>query len=577
MVSNIQLCFRWLAGSSPLCSGLFSFSVHIDSHVSLFVILLLSTTHAVYNRENREKVLRDEAAHEEELCRLREKQEQADREYRRNILLQRARRRHGGSVVVNLDANNDVESEALQTDTRENTLPERDAWTTHDLGSPANISSIVHEDVDRRRNESFFSSVRASANDRNGVHGEGPMSLLNLKIEHDTSSSLATKSLRGHPDHASVGSKDVRAHEYASLHSAARTSHTIMQTDDASSSPRWHDDAKTRSIRSHHRSDGSVAKLEHINLFAEEEARARNPERSEEDRVSRRRRGNVKTQTTDSKFDEKFGFAYGLTGQGAVPWYASSSHQKRDGLQQQQEEDDERFGASRRIGSEVTGASARMEEWKRRAEEALIEHHHTSKPASITGTKPARKESDVAGVDGLPNESTSVIDAVMLSDVQRKKQKGNRVSLLGSVRIISSTERDSKRVIKKGGSSMNGDSIVPNREHGDRHDVENRRTRDDRDGNEPERKTNEKRRRRSDVHGGGEASSRHNADGSASYKSTRVQGNDKWRALREERMKREAEERKRQRETIRKALGDAAAEEERSVKRRYHSGYGYGR
>lgn len=35
-----------------------------------------------------------------------------------------------------------------------------------------------------------------------------------------------------------------------------------------------------------------------------------------------RRRGDVKTQTSDAKFDEKFQFAHGLRGKEAQPWYA---------------------------------------------------------------------------------------------------------------------------------------------------------------------------------------------------------------------------------------------------------------
>lgn len=49
----------------------------------------------VYGREQRLKVARDEAKYEEEQAAIREKAEAADRERRRQLLLQRARQRYG--------------------------------------------------------------------------------------------------------------------------------------------------------------------------------------------------------------------------------------------------------------------------------------------------------------------------------------------------------------------------------------------------------------------------------------------------------------------------------------------------
>lgn len=49
----------------------------------------------VYGREQRLKVARDEAKYEEEQAAVRERAEAADRERRRQLLLQRARQRYG--------------------------------------------------------------------------------------------------------------------------------------------------------------------------------------------------------------------------------------------------------------------------------------------------------------------------------------------------------------------------------------------------------------------------------------------------------------------------------------------------
>lgn len=49
----------------------------------------------VYGREQRLKVAQDEAKYEEEQAAIREKAEAADRERRRQLLLQRARQRYG--------------------------------------------------------------------------------------------------------------------------------------------------------------------------------------------------------------------------------------------------------------------------------------------------------------------------------------------------------------------------------------------------------------------------------------------------------------------------------------------------
>jgi hypothetical protein len=58
--------------------------------------LMLQKRWNVYGRENRLKVIQDEAKYEEEQAAVRERAEQADRERRRDLLKERARRRYKG-------------------------------------------------------------------------------------------------------------------------------------------------------------------------------------------------------------------------------------------------------------------------------------------------------------------------------------------------------------------------------------------------------------------------------------------------------------------------------------------------
>ncbi|CAK0786631.1 hypothetical protein CVIRNUC_009845 [Coccomyxa viridis] len=65
--------------------------------------------------------------------------------------------------------------------------------------------------------------------------------------------------------------------------------------------------------------------LQHINFFAEHEAKEAHPEKLEEAKREARRRGDKKTQTSDAKFDEKFQVGHGISGKANKPWYAKSS------------------------------------------------------------------------------------------------------------------------------------------------------------------------------------------------------------------------------------------------------------
>lgn len=122
--------------------------------------------------------------------------------------------------------------------------------------------------------------------------------------------------------------------------------------------------------------------LQHVNLFAEEEARAhsRNPERAVEEDVQRARRGNPETQTSDARFDERFGFAHGMNG--AIPWYARNGNITTKASNRKDEDPASRKDAS--VGM------ADITEWRRRGMEALtksaVAHQLDDEEIPVGGT-----------------------------------------------------------------------------------------------------------------------------------------------------------------------------------------------
>lgn len=63
---------------------------------------------AVYNKDNRAKVEKDEAEYNEKQKHLKEKNKRADQEHRRRLLLERARQRHGGAATVVIPHDDDA-------------------------------------------------------------------------------------------------------------------------------------------------------------------------------------------------------------------------------------------------------------------------------------------------------------------------------------------------------------------------------------------------------------------------------------------------------------------------------------
>ena len=421
---------------------------------------------AVYNRENREKVRRDEIAHEEEQRRIREKQEQADRESRRNLLLERARKRHGGSAVVNLD------------------LRRLDNARFQDISS---TSSLDNTAVDRIEAASIHKGKR----------------IVDLQF------------------HARNPKIDQNGQEFGNHNSYSLQEFTDTKSLSNGEKKQMASDGVQEPAQVSSQQD-----LKHINFFEEAEARERNPERVHNDRLSSLRRGDKKTHTTDARFDEGFGFAHGL--KGPKPWYASHiektviiDDRKSSGCATHLTGNDEplaQIESSMQLESQSKGG---MDEWAKRAQDAL-RHQHFELNNFKNGTN-----------------NKEIFSA--------QESKG---SILESVKVLARDSIDETKLVS------------------------------DQNRKRPSRPTsyaieNEKDANETHHHPRKKSGNKHRKEIDSRYNEKKNVGADKWQKLREERLKREADEQLRQQKAIREALGKEAAAEGASA-RRYHSGYGYG-
>lgn len=242
---------------------------------------------AVYGRENRLKVARDEAAAADEQRKVQEKHEAAEREHRHRLLLERARGRHNGPASFSLD----------------------DTTPAHALSPPEHL-------------------------------GNAPAA---AEIAADTDAMRLLEGLN------SPALQPPPAHSNAALLASTAPPSSSKQPPGALV----------------HHPEPHTERLEHINLFAEEEAKARHPERRAEERTAAQRRGDPATQTSDPKFDERFGFAHGMTGREAVPWYA-------------------RMAPPAGGGGGDPPQVAQLAEWHRRAHEALLGGANAADEGTVT-------------------------------------------------------------------------------------------------------------------------------------------------------------------------------------------------
>lgn len=254
----------------------------------------------VYNRDNRLKVARDEAKYDQRQQVIAEKHNAAEREHRRLALKERARQRHGGAASINLDAleagegSRSLEIEVTALTTRyqceEGAPPPDDGAVGGDpmlsLGTTAAGASSLPPPLKRQKRE------------------EVKEKRVSKKQKHAPSLAEIARQLDSAPQLKAAGVSQI---EKANI---TETSNTAK---------------------------AAAPKLEHFNLFAEEESRAKNPDKAAEQRLLLSKRGDMKTHTSNPLFDESFQFGYGLGGGGGgggggvsaregshskSPWYA---------------------------------------------------------------------------------------------------------------------------------------------------------------------------------------------------------------------------------------------------------------
>lgn len=413
----------------------------------------------MYGRENRLKVARDEEAYNEEQKKIKEKHQIAEREHRHKLLLSKARQRHGGSATIRLD---DGPEASLETALEPDTSTQID-------------DRIIHND-----------KTGALYLDNSQI-GQRPSGVVDVSVNHSSQKK---------------SENDKRPHAI-SLDSRVAAD---PQLPGAPSLGDGNNDLNQQQVGvQHHR-------LEHINLFAEEEAQAKNPERQREQRQAALARGDPITQTSDAAFDAQFGFAHGLK-PSQVPWYARSHTPV--------------------VELKSVSKDGRAEHPPKRMQTALAAAATTAHGGLAMPPKTI----------GSNKHSDNIIGAAALDEWRRRGHQ----ALIGQ-----------------------GDpSLPPTAEqedggiHGTVSDEGNHRSED-----------GKKRRRREDRRRMKEKRKREKKDKKTSTNSEKKDTQSVWNAMREERLRREAVEKIRQTEAVRAAQGMPWLPP--GGKRKYHSAYGFG-
>ena len=438
----------------------------------------------VYNRDNRLKVARDEADFAEQQKHLSEKHGAAETQQRLRTLKERARQRHGGAATINLDEHDGRSSSfAVEAEKSKEERVELVGGARNEVVEDKDDAIVVAPLVKRQRRE------------------PPPPNQLHHQREQKRNTRKPASSL------------DEHATGYL-LPCTTTTRETTIDTvvDIDFPHQQQHNELISKPPPPPSTEKKEEQQQRFFNLFAEEELRARNPEKAAEERVQAARRGDPKTHTTDEKFDERFKLAYGLGGRGApLPWYSrpvESTLVTRTHLREEDEAEEEVerrravFGiggsgkkTSTRGGATAAAtatAAANIEEWRRR------------------------------GRDALANAA-----AAAENSIDEQEDHDAPLSLLQGVKII------------PGAAAAVDDEKTKNRS---RHQ-----------GEQKDRKRKKKDKTSSKI----------------------KSSDDVWRALREERLQREATERKRETEAIRVVtMGSGGGPGDG---RRYHSSYGGGR
>ena len=259
---------------------------------------LVARPAAVYGRENRLRVARDEEAAAEEEAQVQERHEQAEREHRHQLLLQRARARYYGGAE--LAGSQETPAERIER------VP--DSATTGALEAVA----------DGRAPPASLPATSTAADDaEEAKRREAPRKRQRQRrppapSEEQPGRALTLAELAQQLDPGQAAAPEPGSHPAAAPPSPGAE----LPVAPHDSVPRG------ASLARRDPNPGQPPRPQHINLFVEEEARAANAEKAEEARQERRRRGDPKTQTSDARFDQTFAFGNGVAGAAApVPWY----------------------------------------------------------------------------------------------------------------------------------------------------------------------------------------------------------------------------------------------------------------
>jgi len=250
----------------------------------------------VYNRDNRLKVARDEAKYDQRQQDLTEKHNAAEREHRRLALKERARERHGGAASINLDA-----------------LEGGEGPRVLEGEVPVMTTSYQREQGARPYDGAFGEDPLLLSSETAAARADRLPPPLKRQKRDKTQEKKASKEQKHAPSLAELASQLDSAPPFAADAGVSQTEKAIVHTGNSN--------------------EAAAPKLEHFNLFAEEESRAKNPEKAAEQRLLLSKRGDVKTQTSNPRFDESFRLGYGLGGGGSdgksgrngshskSPWY----------------------------------------------------------------------------------------------------------------------------------------------------------------------------------------------------------------------------------------------------------------
>ncbi|GAB4813031.1 hypothetical protein N2152v2_000077 [Parachlorella kessleri] len=523
----------------------------------------------VYGRENRLKVARDEEKYEEEQKEARAKHEAAEKEFRHRMLLQRARERYGGPDQIGMaqpaasllpaaaaepgvfsieagEGSIQVDHPALASLQHAGEAAAATATVDTDKGQQKQQQQKQQPEAGSaaRREPGKDRSRKRSRRERRSEAGSGGTAAATGAevVEKPTLADLARQLQSGG---ASAGSGTATGHAEAGEGARQASQHLALGDKNGSQ------EVATAGTVAGQSQVGTVAaqqigdrftkeKLEHINLFADEERKAKNPEAEAEKRAERKARGNADTQTSDAKFDERFKFGYGLTGKQAAPWYAQHAATLPGSAI-------ERLEAPSHHG-------AQLDQWRRAGQAALATGNGQQQlqqgQAQAVESGAGQNGAAVPAGTAAPGAVLSLLGAVRVAEGMEATDEGRRDKKRGRKR------RRSSRGSGRGSNSESGSPSSDSEAESSRDGKHKRHKKGKRDKDKGRVKSREKRK---------------HSKGSSRSQS----GESLIEKLRRERLERESAERQRQQQVV--ASHAAGQRQGEAEGRRYHSGFGFRR